>query len=133
MMAMGNGLSFTLFNDRYAVVRLSPGTSIPTWAFSGELSSLTVTPEEISIVCTERGIPDDVRAERGWRCLRLEGPIPFETTGVAAGFASVLAAESISIFIISTFDTDYLLVKHEVIERSINALRANGYDVSWPS
>ena len=72
--------------------------------------SITRTPDELSIVCPEEAVPpDDVTSEDGWRALKVPGPIPFETTGVLAGIAAPLAAAGISIFAISTFDTDYVL------------------------
>jgi hypothetical protein len=64
-----------------------------------------------------------VPAERGWRCLGIDGPISFETTGVAARFTGALAAHGISVFVVSTFDTDYVLVKAAKIEATVEALR----------
>ena len=79
----------------------------------GAFTSITRTPDELSIVCDEDAVPADIKAERGWRTLRIEGPIPFEMVGVAAALLSPLAEAGISIFLVSTFDTDYLLVKDE--------------------
>jgi hypothetical protein len=74
-------------------------------------------------------VPDDVRAERDWRALRVEGPIPFEVTGVAAGICAPIAAAGISVFLVATFDTDYLLVKADAYGRAVEALRASGIAV----
>jgi hypothetical protein len=84
----------------------------------------------VSIACDEGGVPDDLPAERGWRCLGLEGPIAFETTGVAARFTAALAAHGISVFVVSTFDTDYVLVKASKVDAAVEALRDAGYDVT---
>jgi hypothetical protein len=122
-------MTFTLLDGLFAVARLDAGADIPPWAHRGAFTSITRTPHELSIVCDESGVPDDAAAERGWRCLQLEGPIPFETTGVAAAFTSALAARAISVFVVSTFDTDYLLVKAAKIDAAVEALRGAGYDV----
>jgi hypothetical protein len=114
---------------RLAVCRLDPGAEVPAWA-RGNFVSVTRTPDELSIVCDETTVPDDAGAERGWRAIQVLGPIPFETTGVAASLASPLAAARISLFLIATFDTDYVLVKHDVLDRAIEALRAAGHVVS---
>lgn len=122
-------MTFALLDGLYAVVRLDAGADVPPWAHRGAFTTITRTPHELSIVCDESGVPDDLTAERGWRCLQLEGPIPFETTGVAARFTSVLAKQAISVFVVSTFDTDYLLVKAAKIDAAIEALREGGYEV----
>jgi uncharacterized protein len=117
-----------LLPDRYAICRLEPRAEIPPWA-RGELVSVTRTVEELSIVCPEEGVPATARSESGWRCLMVEGPIPFETTGVAAAITSPLAAAGISVFFLSTFDTDYVLVKETVLQQAMDALRKSGCSV----
>lgn len=94
--------------------------------------SMTRTPDELSIVCDEHAVPDGVVAERGWVAFRVEGPIPFEVTGVAASLTAPLAAAKISVFLIATYDTDWLLVKESVRDRAVAALRGAGFDVSLP-
>ena len=123
-------LRFRLLDGSYAVARLDATSPIPPWSTRGAFTSVTRTHEELSVVWDEASVPDDVRAERGWRALQLEGPIPFEMTGVAARFTSVLAARAISVFVISTFDTDYLLVKEASLAASIAALRDDGCEVT---
>ena len=116
-------MRFTLLDGRYAVVRLDPGAALPSWCHNGGFVTITRTAEELSIVAGEANVPDDVRAERGWRCLKLEGPIPFDTIGVAAKFTGALATAGVSVFVVSTFDTDYVLVKEEALPRAMDALR----------
>jgi hypothetical protein len=114
-------MKISAIDGRYAVARLDPTAALPSWP-RGLFVSITRTPDELSIVCDEDAVPDDVRAERGWRALRVEGPIPFEVTGVAAALTAPLARDGISVFLVSTFDTDYLLVKAESFERALAAL-----------
>jgi hypothetical protein len=111
-----------------AIARLSPDAAIPAWARGG-FTSITRTGDELSIVCDDDAVPADVQAERGWRGLKLEGPIPFEMTGVAAALLTPLAKAKISIFLISTFDTDYLLLKSADFERAIGVLREASYEI----
>jgi len=115
-------MRFTLLPGLYAVARLEPGAAIPAWSDRGAFVTVTRTAEELSIVIEETNVPDDVRAERGWRCLKLEGPIPFDTIGVAAQFTGALAAAGVSVFVVSTFDTDYVLVKEDALPRALEAL-----------
>ena len=112
-----------------AVVRLAADAALPDWV-RGAFTSITRTAEELSIVCDDDAVPHDVQAERGWRVLKLEGPIPFEMTGVASAILAPLAAARISIFLISTYDTDYLLLKVTAFERALEVLRNAGYEIA---
>ncbi len=111
-----------------AVVRLAPSQALPNWA-GGEFVSITRTAEELSVVCVEDRVPDDAAAERGWRCLRVAGPLDFEQVGVIASIAEPLREAGIPIFVVSTYDTDYLLIKASRLEKSIAALRDAGHEV----
>jgi hypothetical protein len=123
-------LKLTLLPDLLAVCRLDGGSAIPEWATSGAFFSVTGSPDELSIVCPEEGVPRESKAERGWRGLRVEGPLDFSLTGVLASLASPLAERGISIFAVSTYDTDYLLVRSEQLESTRETLRKAGHVVS---
>jgi len=112
-----------------AVCRLEPEAGVPSWV-SGSFTTVSRTDEELSIVCDAVAVPDGVRAERGWRVLRVRGPIPFDVTGVAAALVAPLAQARISVFPIATFDTDYLLLEEESFERAIEVLRAAGHEIA---
>src|SRR5262245_983421 len=116
-------LTFTLLADRYAIARLGAADPVPAW-LRGDFVSITRTAAELSIVCCEDALPGNARAARGWRCLRLQGPFALDETGVAAEFTRLLAAANVSVFVIATFDTDYVLVPEKSIERAVSALRA---------
>lgn len=113
----------------FAIVRLDPWTPIPDWLSDEPFLSITRTEEELSIVCAEEPVPTDARAERGWRALKLEGPIDFELTGVLHSLLGPLAEAKISIFAISTFDTDYVLVREHSFDRACEALAEAGYEI----
>ncbi len=111
----------------YAIVRLPPGAAVPTWGTGGGLYSLTRTPEETSLVCIDADVPPEVQAERGWAALRVAGTLDFALTGVLASLAAPLAAAGVSLFAVSTFDTDYILVKTKALEPAVAALHAAGF------
>lgn len=126
---MSPWLRLRILGGRYAVARLAADEAVPGWA-SGAFVSVTRTEEELSIVCSEESVPLTVRAERGWRCLAVAGPVPFDAVGVAASMARPLAAAGISLFLVSTFDTDYVLVKEDALPRAVEALGAAGHAVA---
>ena len=108
------------------VCRLGGADLIPDWAVQGAFFSITRTAEELSVVCPEKLVPKDVRSERGWRALRVAGVIDFSVIGLLAGLTAPLAEAGISVFAISTYDTDYLLVREHDLERAIELLRNAG-------
>ena len=117
--------------QRLALCRLDPMDPIPDWVPDGPLLSVTRTDDELSILCPDGPhIPAAIRTERGWRALVVQGPLPFEAVGILAALSGCLAAAQVSVFVLSTYDTDYVLVKEDQLERAISALRAAGHDVS---
>lgn len=111
--------------ERYAVYRLAPDAALPDWA-TGRMVSITRTPAELSIVCAANMAPAGTQAETGWCILEAAGPLDFSLTGVLAGLSAPLAQAGISLFAISTYDTDYLLVKEHTLDAAIRTLRAAG-------
>jgi hypothetical protein len=91
------------------------------------LWSITRTAEETSVVCLRENAPGGARVEDGWRALKLEGPIPFEEIGVLSALAGSLAAAGLSVFALSTFDTDYILVKETGLAAALAALGKAGF------
>jgi hypothetical protein len=123
-------LRLTLLPDRLAVCRLEPSEPVPSWAHTGAFSSVTRTSAELSIVCAEDAVPPAVRREGGWRAFVLAGPLDFALIGVVASLAEPLARAGVPIFVLSTFDTDYLLVQRGRLGDAIAALKAAGHDVA---
>lgn len=109
---------------RFAVCKLPGGTAVPAWATGGSVWSVTRTADELSVVCDEDAVPAGVTCERGWRCLRVAGSMPFTLVGVLASLTAPLARAGVGVFVISTFDTDYLLLKDGDFTKAIAALRA---------
>lgn len=113
-----------------AVCRLDAEAELPPWAIgTGPLFSMARTSEELSLVCAADAVPSGVRAEGGWRVLKVRGPLAFSLTGILAALAVPLARAEVSIFAVSTFDTDYLLVRQGQLAAALDALRAAGHTV----
>jgi GNAT superfamily N-acetyltransferase len=113
----------------FAVCRLAPDTPLPAWAAGGAFVSVTRTDEELSVVCRQEAIPDGVRCDLGWRCLRVAGTLDFAVVGVLASLLEPLVAAGVSTFVVSTFDTDYLLVKEQDFHRAAATLCRAGHRV----
>lgn len=124
-------LPLELLVETLAVCRLPADAPLPRWA-DGPSRFLTVsrTSEELSITTVQASVPPEVRCERDYRAFRVKGPLPLDLIGVLAAIADPLAAAGLSIFAISTFDTDYVLVKARDLEPAIAALEHAGHRVS---
>jgi len=112
-----------------AVSRLVPGAAIPSWATEGSFFSVTRTADELSIVAAERCTPAGGQSQRGWRALKVHGPFAFSEIGVVSALAAPLAQAKIGVFLVSTFDTDYLLLASSDLETAILALEGAGHTI----
>jgi uncharacterized protein len=119
----------TVLGERLSICRLDAGEEVPAWATGGPFFSVTRTQDELSVVCPEDVVPESISRERGWRAFRLEGPFDLSMVGILASVASPLAAAGASIFAVSTFDTDYVLVREEQLDLAVGTLRASGHRV----
>jgi hypothetical protein len=117
----------SILPETFAIVGLSPGTNIPAWATQGSFFSVTRTPDELSIVVNETLVPAGVQSQGGWRVMKVHGPFVLAEVGVLASLAGPLAAAKISAFVVSTFDTDYLLVANENLAPAISTLERAGH------
>jgi hypothetical protein len=122
-------LTLSILNEEFAICRLDADSPVPIWALAGSLSSITRTADELSIVCAQNQAPKDTQCNRDWRCLKVHGPLDFSLTGVMASLVAPMAEAEISIFVFSTFDTDYLMVKKSNLEKAIRALTDAGHEV----
>ena len=120
-------LTLATFPNLFAICRLHPDGFIPHWALLGDFVSLTRTNTELSIICPQENVPADALAERGWRCIKVDGPFDFSVAGVHASLALPLAEANISVIAIATYDTDHLLVKEEDLEYTVQTLTNAGH------
>jgi hypothetical protein len=120
-------MKLTQLPEKLAVCRLAPDEDIPHWAHSKSFLSITRTADELSIVCPEALVPSYIHDERNWIAFKVEGPLDFSLTGVLAALATPLAAGGVPIFTISTFDTDYILVKEQNVPLARKLLETYGH------
>ena len=120
-------MQLDLLKGLYSIAKLAPDAPIPAWAHEDDFLSITRTADELSVVCGS--IPERVPCQRGWRCLKVRGPLDFSQTGVISSIAAPLAEAAVPIFAISTFDTDYILIAETHLERAIGALKSAGFTV----
>lgn len=123
-------LNLKLLKDKYSVCRLNKDDEIPKWIFNEEFFSITKTEDELSIVCLQDKIKEDVKCERDWNILKIEGPLDFSLIGILSKISTLMANNNISIFAISTYDTDYILIKEESIDKAIEILENNNYNIN---
>ena len=124
---MMHALTLSVLPNTLAICRLGASAPIPNWA--ANFFSVTRTDDELSIVCPQRDVPTGIQCERDWRGMKVEGPLDFALTGILAALAAPLAQAGISIFAISTFDTDYVLVKEANLGHAVTVLSQAGHQV----
>jgi uncharacterized protein len=123
-------LTLNILPQKYAVCRLDPNGHIPHWALLGDnFISLTRTRDELSVACLQENVPADVKAEREWRCVKVEGSFDFSLAGVHVSLAIPLAQANISILAIATYETDHLLIKEKDLERAVEVLKEAGHRI----
>ncbi|BCZ45645.1 amino acid-binding protein [Clostridium gelidum] len=122
-------LTLKLLKEKYGVCRLDKNELIPRWAQSSDFFSITKTCDELSIVCSQDHIPNDIKCEKDWRILKIEGPLDFSLIGILASISRILAQNKISIFAVSTYDTDYILVKNKDIDNAVDSLVKERYEI----
>ena len=126
-----HGLNLLLLGGRMSICRLAPGSPVPAWATRAQgFVSITRTSDELSIACPEAAVPQGEKCEAGWRLFKVQGPLDFSLTGVLVSLAGPLADAGVSIFAISTYETDYVMVKQENVDRAIDALTRAGHTVA---
>jgi hypothetical protein len=123
-------LPLEVLPDTLAVCRLPPAAALPGWAtVAAPFLTVTSTSEELSITTVQAAVPPGVRCERDYRALRIQGTLPPDLVGILVAIAQPLAQAGLSIFAISTYDTDYVLVKERDLPAALAALRGAGHEV----
>jgi hypothetical protein len=126
---MPHSLKFSRLPGSFAVCRLLPGSTIPSWGLQGSFFSVARSADELSIVCPASQVPKESQHESGWACFKLAGPFPFAETGILSSFIQPLSDRAIPIFAISTYDTDYVLVKEPWVDAALRALEETGHQL----
>jgi hypothetical protein len=129
MNAAPRRLELNLLPGRFAISKLAPDARLPAWAARGPFHSVTRTCDELSIIVEEARVPAGTQSQSGWRVLRVHGPFVLSEVGVLASLTAPLADARVSVFVVSTFDTDYLLVTEEQLTSAIAALDRAGHSI----
>ena len=130
---MRRSIALDALPERFGIARLPAGTPRPEWSRRGEFTATVETGDEFSVVCLDAAIPDGVAAEHDYVCFRVRGPLDFDEVGILAALTYVLSEANISVFVVASYDTDYLLVRACDRDRAVDALRRAGHDVATAS
>ena len=133
IMKGAENMKLKILDSTFSVVKIPPSERIPMWALNSDVFSITRTDEELSIVCPSECLPINEQInelENDWKCIKVEGILEFSLTGILSSLANPLAKNKISIFAISTFNTDYLLIKSHSIDKARNVLENEGHSFS---
>jgi hypothetical protein len=119
----GEQLTLRLLEDRFAICKTDNNLPIPIWILgSRDFYSITRTEEEMSIIVKESSAPQDVEKEVGWRAFKIEGILDFSQTGILSSLSGLLAAEGLPVFVVSTYNTDYIFIKEKDLEKARKVL-----------
>lgn len=123
-------LNLIVFEKTYSICRFENGSVLPEWVYLSDFYSITKTKDEISVVTLQPDfIPEDIIINSDWRVIKIEGPLDFSLVGIIADLSAILKKKKISIFTVSTYDTDYVLVKQKDLDSGVAALREEGHNV----
>ena len=120
-------LTLTVLEETFTIHKFAPSTSIPEAVSECSFYSVSKTREELSLICPGDLSVQSEKSSPNWKCLKVAGPLDLNLTGILAGLADTLAKAKISIFAISTFETDYVLIQKQVLETAKSALKRAGY------
>jgi len=129
MPAAQRNFELSLLAETFTILHLAPDAVVPEWATQGQFFSITRTSDELSVIAETALVPDRLRTEVSWRVLKVHGPFDLAEVGVLASLVMPLAAAGVSVFTISTFDTDYLLVQSGQLRDAVSGLRNAAHTV----
>ncbi|WP_415717111.1 ACT domain-containing protein [Maridesulfovibrio sp.] len=118
-----------LLPPSFTICKLSPKETIPDWAIQSEYFFLAKTSDELSIICSGKDIPEEVKGDKGWRCFRVDGDLEFDQIGVVASVSAPIANAGISLFLVSTHDRDYVFVHKDNLTQSIQIYQEHGFAI----
>lgn len=124
-------LTLSILPETLVICQMDKDARIPDWLLASTFYSITKTAEELSVVCPQTNVPEGIKRDEGWRCLKVEGPLDFSAAGILASLTMPLAKEGISVFAMSTYNTDYLLVKERHLEKAVQILAQNEHQIQY--
>jgi len=120
-------LKLCVLPGHYAICSFPPDATLPDWVDRPSFLSTTKTPKEITVVCEENQVPGECKKSDNWKCIKIEGRFDLDAVGVLAGIAGPLAQSKISLYVISTFETDYILIHANDIDKAVSCLENFGH------
>ena len=124
-------IKLKVLKDIYAVCKFNSSSEIPSVIYSSDFYSITKAPDELSVICKQSGLINDTQGiNKDWRIIKVIGPLDFSLIGIIAEISRILYKNKISIFSISTYETDYILVKNLNLKRALDSLESNGYEIT---
>ena len=123
MLAAKRSFELSLLAETFTICHLAADAAVPEWATQGQFFSITRTSEELSVIAESALVPERLRTEVSWRVMKVHGPFDFSEVGVLAALVQPLAAAGVSVFAVSTLDTDYLLVQRSQLREAVTGLR----------
>jgi uncharacterized protein len=130
-MNLAMDLNLIVLKNLYAICKLDKDSSIPDWVNKSDFYSLTSTMDELSIVCNQAGIKPDANflVDKDWRCLKIDSVLDLSLIGIIADISNIFKDNKIPIFTVSTYNTDYILVREQNLNTAIECLRVKGYKI----
>lgn len=122
-------LTLKVLDVTLAICQLEPGSEVEEWSDGTGIFSVMRTDDEVTIVCSEELVPEGAICSKGWKCIRLVGHFDFTEVGVLSQLALPLAGANVPIFVMSAYNTDYVLVRKQDLQRASEALRTAGHDI----
>lgn len=122
-------LTFIVLPGMYAICRFDARDDIPDWVFQSRFYNISKSENELSIICEAHLVPEDTKADRDWKLMRLEGTLDLSLTGVTARFSAPLAKHDVNLCVLATYDTDYIMVKNKKLMQAQTVLRQAGFVV----
>jgi len=123
-------MNLKLLKTTFSILKLSPIEAIPLWATKSSEFYISKTSDELSIICPEVDVPENIEASKGWCCFRVDGDLEFEQVGVVATVSKPIADAGISLFLVSTHDRDYVFVHVDSLENAIEVCEAAGFVIT---
>jgi len=128
-MQLAKSINLKVLPDAYSISRLNGDEKFPSWADGAGFVSISRSPEELSIVCLQSRVPEGVKVDRDWRCVQFVGPFAFDETGIILSVIRPLTESSFGVFVVSTFDGDYMLLKETDFEKGLSVLTEAGHKI----
>ena len=125
-------MNLSILNDKYSIYKFKSESALPAWIYSSEFYSITKTRDEVSVVAIQTDLTseDIICKNNDWRMIKIEGPLDFSIVGIIADLSAIFKKKNISIFTLSTYDTDYILLKQKDLDTGIQMLIENGHNIS---